>query len=126
MIIFLFESGGIKMRALERITNTSSNLTSINADLYGIDDKIKLLKQHIEDFIFRGQKIVVSITSRSFGCWNTINVDGYNLKDNCLYLNNGNFDIHINFDGVQVEYDDTLEDSFIITAGENEITFNFL
>ena len=115
------------MNALIRTTEASSNLANnINTEKYGINESIKLLKQHIEDFIFREQEVVVCIASKGIECRNAIRIMDYEFNVNYLYLNDGNYELHINFDKeIQVVYND-FEESFTIIIEDEEIIFYFL
>ena len=116
------------MDALISFTNkTSSNLsdelkrkeTSVNMN------KIKLLKQKLEDSIENNTAFVVYISSPSFECRNTIWLDDFEVNENYLYLSDGNYEVHINIDDASLKYDDTFDINFIFIMENVEIGFIF-
>lgn len=114
--------------ALIRTTEISCNLANnINTEKYGINEAIKLLKQHIEDFIFREQELVVCISFNGNECRNAFYIEDYSFEGDYLYLNSGNYELHINFtEDVQVKYNDDFEEIFTIVLDKEEISFYFM
>lgn len=74
---------------------------------------VVLLKQKIEECVIKGRSIIINISEFIMECRNTFFIDDYEVSDKFLYLNNENFEVHINLKESKIEYDDTF----------NEITF---
>lgn len=116
------------MNALIRTTEASSNLVNnINTEKYGINEAIKLLKQHIEDFIFREQEVVVCISSKGSECRHAFYIEDYTFEEDYLNLNSGNYELHIDFnEDVQVKYNNDFEESFTIVLEHEKIILYFM
>ena len=107
------------MGALIDITsNTSSNLQ--NGEL------ITLLKQKIEDSILSNRSVIITISNPIMECRNTIYTDDYEIDGNKIYLNNGNFELHIDINETEIKRDDTCANSFTFVYKNMEIRLDFL
>lgn len=88
---------------------------------------IALLKQKIEDCIIGCKSIVISISTPLMNCLNTIKVDAFEITEDNLYLNNKNFEIHINFDNTtNITYEDEYDEYFSIVINNTEINLYFI
>lgn len=105
--------------ALIEITNkTSSNLSNNKRGL--------LLNKKIEESILNDKPIIIGIGNPAMECRNTIFPNDYYVEGSNLYINNGNFELHINLDKVEMEYNYDFEDNFIFTYNDMEIRLYFL
>ena len=110
------------MTALIESTNeVSSNLPNLDKKI------IALLKQKIEDCIIGCKSIVISISTPLMHCLNTIKVDDHTITENSLYLNDENFEIHINFNGdTRITYIDEYDEYFSIVMNNTEVNLYFI
>ena len=118
----------MNMGALIDVTGkVRSNLLNSVRNFSGSDKKlVTLLKKKIEDCIMEDKSIVIDISSPVMECRNTIFIDDYEVDEERLYLNNGNFEIHINLNESKVEYDNTFDNEFTFVGNNAEIKLAFL
>ena len=107
------------MIALVNNTNqTGSNLSKENM--------ISLLNQKIENSLIRNKPIIVGVSNSAIECRNTIYPDDYELCDENLYLNTGNFELHIHLDETEIIFDDVFENNFVLIHNDMETKLYFL
>ena len=70
--------------------------------------------------------IIVGISNVAMECRNTIIPDDYELCDEDLYLNTGNFELHIHLDETDIIYDDIVENNFVFAHNNVETRLYFL
>lgn len=87
-----------------------------------------LFKQKIEDCIINDKAIVVNVSNSFMAFRNTMHIADYEIDDERLYLNDENFEIHLNLHKIKdIEYDNMYEECFILLHNDNtEIYFCFL
>ena len=113
------------MGALIEISNVRSNLQNDTKDCSG-NKLVMLLKEKIENSITEDKLIVVSFSSSSVESRNTFYVDDYEIDEDMLYLNNGNFELHVNLNKSELKYDAALDDCFTIVHNDTEVEICFL
>lgn len=95
------------------------NLQELNGQLYKNEGK-EVLKKKIEESIMQQKTIIVSISNPMLECRNTIHVEDYEYYDNNLYLNDGDFELHIELnENTKIQHDDSTEDEYMITNANN-------
>lgn len=100
------------------------NLEKLNG---GAKMGITLLKEKIEEAIKEDKALVISISNSLMECRNTIFTEDYEVKEDGLYLNYGNFELHINLDNnTMVIKSDVFDEEFIINDNNSEIRLYFL
>ena len=90
------------------------------------NEKGVLLNKKIKESILNDKPIIIGIENPAMECRNTIFPNDYEIEYGKLYINNGNFELHINLDEVEVEYNYDFEDNFIFTYNDTEIRLYFL
>lgn len=113
------------MEALIDITsnansNLQNNLNDSNKEL------VALLKHKIEESIIENGKIAIDVSTHLINCRNTIYAEEYEVESNYFHLNHGNFELHINLDKIEMKYDNSLDENFILTNNDTEINIHFL
>lgn len=114
------------MEALIRITNKASSNLLNNSNNNSNNELISLLKQKIEDSILKEKSVVAYISSPMIECRNTFYIEDFEINKENLYVNKGDYELHINLNKVDMKYDNSSDESFIITQDKLEIGFNFL
>ena len=110
------------MNALIKTTEVSCSLQN-NKE---INKLVKLFKEKIEEAISNNKSIVTILTNPFVECRNNLHIEDYELNEEYLYLNGNNFEIHITHNNVtDLKYDNTEDECFIITCGDNEAIFIF-
>lgn len=113
------------MGALISITNkVSSNLS--NEKNSTNDELIILLKKKIEDSIMENGKIIIDVSTPLINCRNTLSAEDYEINEGYLYLNHGNFELHINLDKIEIKYDNTVDENFIFMYNDTDVILHFL
>ena len=89
---------------------------------------ITLLKNKIEGSIKVNKAIVVTISSPLIECRNTIYTDNYEFDGTFLHLECDNYELHINISEMEVDFDESYDDEFILfdEERESEIKLDFL
>lgn len=114
------------MGALIGITNQASSNLLNNSNNNSNNELISLLKQKIEDSILTDKYVVAYISSPMIDCRNTIYIEDFEINEENLYINEGNYELHINLNEVEMKYDNSFDESFIIKHDDLEIGINFL
>lgn len=86
---------------------------------------ISTLKQRIESSILKEKVFVICISTSIIDCRNTIYIEDYEIDDEYLYLNNENFEIHINLNETEVQYDKEC-DSYTFTNYDMEVCLTII
>ena len=103
------------MKALTRMT------TLLNYNL------LALLTQKIEKCVLDNVAICVSLSGSCVTCRNRMNIEDYEVDTEHLYLNDNNFEVHINFDNsTSIEYDDYIDECFTIMQGSMKLNLYFM
>ena len=90
-------------------------------------DLLLLLKEKIEECVLDDRTVCVCLDCCSMACRNKINIEDYEINDNYLYLNDKNFEVHIDFDNnTSIKYKDATEESFTITQNNMEFNLCFI
>ena len=98
-----------------KVSNLQKEKNNSNMEL------VNLLKRKIEEFITEDKKIVIDVSSPLIICRNTFSTEDYEINNEYLYLNQGNFELHIKLDKVKIEYDNTVDENFILVYNDTEI-----
>ena len=107
--------------SLQDNTNTNTN-TKQNKK----ESLINLLKDKIEKSIIDGKAIIIISKHFFMEYRNTLYVEDYEIDLFHLYLNENNFEAHIIFtDTTEIKYDNTYDESFVVTDKDSEITLIF-
>lgn len=114
------------MEALIDMTNEVSSDLLENLNNITNEELVTLLTRKIEYFIDENRTIIVDISTPLINCRNTFSVEDYEIDEGYLYLNNGNFELHINFDKIEAKYNNFLEESFVFFYNDTEISIYFL
>lgn len=102
-------------------------LTRMTEFLKGNSDLLKLLKEKIEKCILDDKSVCVCMDNCSMSCRNKINIEDYEINNNYLYLNDKNFEVHIDFDkDTSIIYEDAVEECFTIMQNDMEFNMCFL
>lgn len=105
---------------------TSSNLLNIK-DKFNWKEGFIVLKQKIEDSIMQHKAVIICISNPRLECRNTIYVEDYEFQENNLYLNDGDFELHIEMnEETEIKHDDLLEDEFMIVNQDTETKLYFM
>lgn len=106
------------MKALVNITeNGNSNLQNITKE------NVTLLKDKIEEAIVKNKQIFAIVTNSFTECRHKMYIEDCELEKDYLYLNEGNFEIHITSKNVnELKYEN---DCFTITCGGSEVVLIF-
>ena len=92
------------MNALINEANkVSSNLST--------EKLISLLKQKIEETIMDDKSVVITVSNGSMECRNTIHIDTMEFDDNHLCLIDGDYELHINLDEIEMRHDSEYMDA---------------
>ena len=110
---------------IEISSNVRGNLHNEAKDYSG-DQLVMLLKEKIENSITEDKSIAVSFSSSAAEIRNTFYVDDYEFERNMLYLNNGNFELHVDLNTSELKYNDAFDDCFTIVHNETEVEIWFL
>ena len=90
-------------------------------------DLLVLLKEKIEECISDDRTVCVCFDCCSMACRNKINIEDYEINNNYLYLNDKNFEVHIDFDtNTSIAYEDATEESFTIIQNNMEFNLCFI
>lgn len=114
------------MSALINVTNNVSSDLPSNSDVKR--ELISLFKQKIEDSIAEERSVIVTISNSIMECRNTIHIEDMEFAENHLCLIDGNFELHINLDEIEMKHDDSMDvnDMFVFKHGDMEIDMYFL
>lgn len=110
---------------IEISSNVRCNLHD-NVRDYSEGKLVMLLKEKIEYSITENKSIVVIVSNSALESRNTFYVDDYNVDQDMLYLNNGNFELHVNLGASELTYNATLDDCFTIVHNDTEVEICFL
>ena len=110
---------------IEISSNVRRNLHNDVRDSYE-GKLVMLLKEKIENSITEDKSIVVSVSNAALESRNTFYVDDYNVDQDMLYLNNGNFEIHVNLGVSELTYDAAFDECFTIVHNDTEVEICFL
>lgn len=115
------------MNALINVTKeASSNLYNSNDKASIINGDIIMLKKKIEDSIMNNKPIIIINSTPVMECRNTIYAENYDVEEDNLYLNSGDYELHINLNETEVKHNDMCEEEFIITHEDTETKLYFL
>ena len=81
---------------------------------------IASLKQKLETSIIKEKSLIVYISTHVIDCRNTFYIEDYEIAEDYLYLNNGSFEVHINFNEAEIKYD-KMSDSYTFIYDDMEI-----
>ena len=85
-----------------------------------------LLEEKIKKAINEQITLIVTVSNATVECRNTFYLDEYEFDGYYLYLNNNNYELHINCElDMKVEYDD-FDDCFVLTQTDTEIRIYML
>lgn len=87
---------------------------------------VMLLKEKIENSITEDKPIVVSVSNSALESRNTFCVDDYEVNEDMLYLNNGNFELHVNLNISELTYNAAFDEYFTILHNNTEVEICFL
>lgn len=89
---------------------------------------VTLFKQKIEDCIINNRLIIISASNSCIEFRNTMLIEDYECDIERIYLNSGNFELHLKMNEIQeVKYDDTYDECFTFLHSDNtEIQLCFL
>lgn len=111
------------MNALINSTNKASSNLPNNSNK-GI---IALLKQKVEDCMMECKPIVISISTPLTKCLNTVKVDDCEISEESLCLNDGNFEIHIDFtEDTHITHEEVVDKYFSIIMNNMEVNLYFV
>ena len=102
---------------IENTNQTGSNLSK--------HEMISLLNKKIERCLIYNKPIIVGVSNAAMECRNTIYPDDYEICEEDLYVNTGNFELHINLEETDVQYDNT-ETGFVFVYHNMETRLYFL
>lgn len=120
------------MNALINVTkDASSNLPDNSKDKNNkanndVNGDVIMLKQKIEESIINHKPIIITNSNPAMECRNTIYADDYDVEENDLYLNSGDFELHINLNETEMRHDDAYEDEFVFMHEDTETRLYFL
>lgn len=114
------------MGALIGITSKVSNSLPNDLKNNSYKELINLLKEKIEESIMEDKKIVIDVLTPLINCRNTLSVEDYEINEEYLYLNYGNFELHINLNEIEIKYDDIIDESFILTCNNSSVVLHIL
>ena len=114
----------VLINSAEKVSNSLQNYENRND--FTEKELVKLLKEKIEEAMTNDISVVAIITNSFTECRNVLYIEYYELDENYLYINDNNFEIHINSNSVtEIKYDNTYDEQFVITCGENKVTLIF-
>lgn len=113
------------MGVLVNIINNKNALAS-NFDINSKQELIALLKEKIECSITENGSIIVDVETPLVSCRNTFSVEDYEIDSEYLYLNNSNFELHINLNQIEIKYDKTNDENFILMYNDTGVVLHFL
>ena len=79
------------------------------------------LKKDIESATAEGNPVTMIISEGDMECRNMFEVEDYELRDNYLYLGSGWFELHIDLEETEIEYDQ-LQDLYLLKYKDVEIS----
>lgn len=82
---------------MEKLTNFSDKMNRSSNKI------VESLNQTIEMAIVREIPVVVCTSTKAAECRNTFCIDDYEIDHDYLYLNGGNFEMHIDFNFCKME-----------------------
>lgn len=89
---------------------------------------VTLFKQKIEDSIINDKSIIISASNSCVSFRNTISIADYECDTEKIYLNDDNFELHLDMSEIkEVKYDDTFDECFTFLHNDStEIHLCFL
>ena len=97
----------------------SNNKLDANGD-------VVMLKQRIEESIVNHKPIIVINSNPVMECRNTIFADDYDIEEDELYLNSGNFELHIDLRETEVKHDEVCDEEYVFVHDDTETKLYFI
>ena len=89
------------------------------------EEVVGLLKEKIEEAIINDKQIIV-ITNSCFETRNSLCIEDYDIDQEHFYLNGNKYELHIKSENItDIKYDNTYDEQFVITCGDEEIDLLF-
>ena len=115
------------MDALIKLDHKTSSILLNTKYKFNWKEGFTVLKQKIEDSIMQHKSVIICISNPGLECRNTIYVEDYEFQENNLYLNDGDFDLHIEInEETEIKHDNLLEDEFMIVNKDTETKLYFM
>ena len=97
---------------------------NLQNDTSEFNEFVVLLKEKIEECIMEDRQIIVNGSNVIMGYRNIFFVEDYEVDDELLYLNNENFELHIDLKEAAIKYNDSFT-NIIFTYGNMEVELYF-
>lgn len=104
--------------------NTMIDVTEQPSHSFVQEEVVLLLNQKIEDSVINQKPVIIGISNSVMECRNTIDIDDYEIDNERLYLNSGNFELHIQIVKITKNCNE-LEEQFICMCNNVEVVLYF-
>lgn len=105
--------------------NTMIEMTEQPDNSLTQEEVVLLLSQKIEDSVLQQKTVIIGISSKFMECRNTIEIEDYEIDEERLYLNSGNFELHMQLAKIRRHNTNEFEEQFMCAYDNVEIVLYF-